>query len=112
MPQYAFMQVMAVAATLAIVGVVVAIPVGKRAGARVGRLVLRGCLLALLLTVAGCLVWGQATGDLGRFTARMGADAWLQIAVFFGLILSTGYRFSGRYLDDLAAGEQEEVSHA
>ncbi|MBF4509269.1 MAG: hypothetical protein ISP10_02135 [Aeromicrobium sp.] len=112
MPQYAFIQVIAAAATLALFGIVLAIPVGKHAGARAGRIVLRVSVVALLAVVAGCLAWGQATGDLAAFNTRMGWEAWLQIGVFFLLILSTGRRFVSRYLDDLAASEHTEAADA
>lgn len=112
MPQHAFIQVMAAAATLSIIGVVVAIPVGRRAGSRAGRTLLRGSVLAMVAVLAACLVWGQASGDLERFNTRMGWEAWLQIAMFFALILSTGYRFVGRYLDDRAEAEREVTADA
>lgn len=112
MPQYPFIQLMAAAATLAIVGVVLAIPVGRRAGARAGRIVLRGSVVAMLAALVGALAWGRLSGDLGRFNTRMGWEAWLQIAMFFGLILSTGYRFVGRYLDDRAEAEREGAADA
>lgn len=112
MPQYAFIQVMAAAATLALIGVLLAIPVGRRAGSRAGRTLLRGSVLALFAVLAGCLVWGQASGDLERFNTRMGWEAWLQISMFFVLVLSTGYRFVGRYLDDRAEAEREVAGDA
>jgi hypothetical protein len=42
----------------------------------------------------------------------MGLEAWLQIGAFFGIVLSTGYRMAGRYIDDLAIAEGEGVSRA
>ena len=112
MPQYPFIQVMAASATLAFIGIVIAMPVGKRAGARAGRIVLRVSVVALLAVVVGCFAWGQATGDLAAFNTRMGWEAWLQIGVFFLLILSTGRRFVSRYLDDLAGAERKEAADA
>ncbi|MDO8879221.1 MAG: hypothetical protein Q7W44_00210 [Coriobacteriia bacterium] len=112
MPELPFLQVMAVVACLTLAGVVVAMPVGRRAGARAGRSVLRASLGVLLVTIAACLWWGHATGDLATFNARMGLDAWLQIGAFFGIILTTGYRFVGRFLDDLASAESPEVADA
>ncbi len=100
MPQYPFVQFMALSAVVALAGIVVAIPVGLRVGARAGRIVLRSSGLGLLAALAACLLWGRSSGDLARFNARMGADAWLQMGAFFGIILSTGYRFVGRFLDD------------
>ena len=112
MPQYPFIQVMAAAATCALLGIVLAMPVGKRAGARAGRIVLRATVVALFVVLAGCLAWGQATGDLAAFNTRRGGEAWLQIGVFFLLILSTARRFVSRYLDDLAGSERTEAADA
>jgi hypothetical protein len=112
MPQLPFLQVMVAVAFMALVGVVVAMPVGKHASAAAGRAVLRGSVGALLVTIAACLWWGHTTGDLAIFNARMGLEAWLQIGAFFGIVLSTGYRMAGRYIDDLAIAEGEGVSRA
>lgn len=112
MPELPFLQVMAVVACLTFVGVVIAMPVGTRAGARAGRAVLRASLGVLLVTIAACLWWGHVTGDLATFNTRMGLEAWLQIGAFFGIILSTGYRFVGRFLDELAGTESREVADA
>jgi hypothetical protein len=112
MPQLPFVQAMVVVWLLALLGVVVAMLVGNRVGAAAGRTVLRASLAVLLVGVAGCLWWGQASGDLTTFNTRMGVEAWLQIGAFGGIILSIGYRFVGRYLDDMARAEREEASGA
>ena len=102
MPQYAFVQVMAVAALLAIIALVAAMPLGAKAGPRAGRALLRVSLVGVLLAIAGCFVWGASTGDLGRFNAQMGWDSWLQMGAFFGIVYFTGYRFVSAYLADKA----------
>jgi len=106
-PQYPFLQVMYVAATAAVLGVALAIPVGARRGARAGRLLLRGTLIALAVVLAACLLWGSSSGDLAAFNARLGIDAWIQMIAFFGIVLFTGVRFVGRFLDDRAVRERE-----
>ncbi len=102
MPQLPFVQGMAIAALAAIVLVVLAIPVGARAGVRAGALVLRASLIGVVLAFAGLLGWGAASGDLAVFNARMGVGSWLQMGAFFGIIYLTGYRFVGSYLADKA----------
>lgn len=102
MPQLAFIQVMAVAGLAAVVAVVLAMPVGARLGHRAGRLLLRGSLIGALAAFAGCLLWGASTGDLGRFNAEEGTEAWLQMGAFWGIVYGTGYRFVSAYLADKA----------
>jgi len=102
MPQLAFVQVMAVAGLAAIVAVVLAMPVGARLGHIAGRLLLRGSLIGALGVFAVCLVWGASTGDLGRFNAQEGVEAWLQMGAFWGIVYGTGYRFVSSYLADKA----------
>ena len=112
MPQLPFVQVIAVVALVTLIGIVAAIPTGKRAGARAGRIVLRASAGVLLATVAACLWWGWSTGDLVTFNSRMGMDGWLQIGAFFLIIHSTGYRFVGRYLHDLELAEKLAAADA
>ncbi len=102
MPQLPFVQGMAIAALAAIVLVVLAIPVGARAGVRAGALVLRASRIGVVLAFAGLLGWGAASGDLAVFNARMGVGSWLQMGAFFGIIYLTGYRFVASYLADKA----------
>ncbi len=106
MPQMAFVQGMAVAAFVAILLVVLAMPVGARAGARAGIIVLRLSLAGVVVAFAALVGWGAATGDLARFNARMGAGAWLQMGAFFGIIYVTGYRFVASYLADKGVERQ------
>ena len=103
MPQLAFVQVMAVAAFAAILAVVLAMPVSARLGHRAGRVLLHTSLIGVLLIFAGSLAWGSSTGDLGRFNAREGTSAWLQMGAFFGMVYGTGYRFVSMYIADKAA---------
>ena len=112
MPELAFVQVIAVGAALSLAGIVLAIPVGARRGARPGRLVLRASGFGLLALVAVCLLWGASTGELATFNRQLGLDGWLQIGAFFGIILSTGYRFVGRYLDDRGRTENRAADGA
>lgn len=100
MPQYAFLQVMAVAGLLAIAAVVVAMPVGARVGARAGRTLLRASLFGVLIAFAACLAWGAASGDLAAFNAKAGVGDWLQMGAFFLVVYGTGYRFVSAYLLD------------
>lgn len=109
MPQLPFVQGMAVAALVAIALVVLAIPIGARAGSRAGGLVLRASLIGVVLAFAGLLVWGSANGDLAVFNARMGVGSWLQMGAFFGIVYLTGYRFVASYLADKA---RERAPHA
>ena len=106
MPELAFVQVIAVGAAVSFAGIVAAIPVGARVGSRPGRFVLRASGLGLLALIAICLFWGSSTGELATFNRQLGLDGWLQIGAFFGIILSTGYRFVGRYLDDRERSEK------
>ncbi|MBN2848440.1 MAG: hypothetical protein JXP72_08345 [Coriobacteriia bacterium] len=112
MPELAFVQVIAVGAVVALVGIIVAIPTGARLGSRPGRRVLRASGLGLVVLIAGCLFWGASTGELATFNRQLGLDGWLQIGAFFGIILSTGYRFVGRYLDDRARSEKRAADEA
>lgn len=102
MPQLAFVQVMAVAGLAAIVAVVLVMPVGARLGHRAGTLLLRGSLIGALVVFASCLLSGASTGDLGRFNAEEGIEAWLQMGAFWGIVYGTGYRFVSAYLADKA----------
>jgi len=111
-PQYPFLQAMYVAALCAVLGVALAIPVGTRRGARAGRRVLRGTLIALAAVLVACLIWGSISGDLARVNAQLGIDAWAQMAAFFGIVLFTGARFVGRYLDDRAERERGAATPA
>lgn len=100
MPQYAFVQLMAVSALLAILALVVSMPLAAKVSARAGRVLLIASLAGVLLAFAGCFVWGASTGDLARFNARMGWDAWLQMGAFFMIVYFTGYRFVSAYVAD------------
>ncbi|MHB1136285.1 MAG: hypothetical protein ACYCXR_00865 [Coriobacteriia bacterium] len=100
MPQMAFVQGMALAALIATLLVVLAIPVGARVSARSGMIVLRTSLIGVVAALAALAAWGASTGDLARFNARMGAGTWLQMGAFFGIIYVTGYRFVASYLAD------------
>lgn len=113
MPQMAFVQGMAIAALVATLLVVLAIPAGARVSARAGTIVLRASLVGVVVAFAALAAWGASTGDLARFNARMGAGAWFQMGAFFGIIYMTGYRFVASYLADknaksaLAPGDGE-----
>jgi len=111
MPQLAFVQVMAVAGLASIVAVVLAMPVGARLGHQAGRLLLRASLIGVLGVFAGCLAWGAASGDLGRFNAQEGVEAWLQMGAFWGIVYGTGYRFVSAYLADKARADTAPVAH-
>ncbi|MGB4442344.1 MAG: hypothetical protein WBJ62_09000 [Coriobacteriia bacterium] len=100
MPQYAFVQVMAVSALVAILALVVSMPLAAKVSPRAGRALLRASLAGVLLAIVGCFVWGASTGDLARFNARMGWDAWLQMGAFFTIVYFTGYRFVSAYVAD------------
>lgn len=100
MPQYAFVQVMAVAALAAILTLVVSMPLAAKVSPRAGRVLLRASLAGVLLVIAACFVWGASTGDLARFNARMGWGAWLQMGAFFAIVYFTGYRFVSMYVAD------------
>ena len=110
MPQLAFLQVIVVAAVAAILGVGLSIPVGGRLGSRAGQTLRRGSVLVLLAVVAGSLLWGHSSGELAQFNSRLGGAGWLEITVFFWVILSIGYRFSGSYLRERAFEEYERAS--
>ena len=103
MPQMAFVQGMAVAALVATLLVVCAIPVGAHLGARTGMIVLRVSLIGVVVAFAALAAWGASTGDLARFNARMGAGTWIQMGAFFGIVYMTGYRFVASYLADKSA---------
>jgi len=91
---------MAVSALVAILAVVASMPLAARVSPRAGRVLLRASLIGVLLVVGGCFVWGASTGDLARFNARMGWDAWLQMGAFFAMVYLTGYRFASAYVAD------------
>lgn len=112
MPQLAFVQVMAVAGLAAIIAVVLAMPVGARLGHRAGKLLLRASLIGALGVFVACLAWGASTGDLGRFNAQEGVEAWLQMGAFWGIVYGTGYRFVSAYLTDKARVESGSAGRA
>lgn len=103
MPQMAFVQGMAIAAVIATLLVVCAIPVGARVSAPAGLIVLRVSLVGVVVAFAALAAWGASTGDLARFNARMGVGTWLQMGAFFGIVYMTGYRFVASYLADKSA---------
>lgn len=103
MPQLPFVQGMAIAALVATLFVVLAMPVGARVSARAGMYVLRTSLIGVIAAFAALAAWGASTGDLAVFNARMGAGSWLQMGAFFGIVYMTGYRFVASYLADKAA---------
>jgi hypothetical protein len=67
-------------------------------------------VLVLLAVIAGSILWGHSTGELAEFNNRLGGAGWLEITVFFWVILSIGYRFSGSYLRDRAFEEYERAT--
>jgi len=112
MPQMVFVQGIAIAAVVAILLVVLAMPVGARVGARAGRFLLWASLVGVITAFAGFAVWGAFTGDLAVFNARMGVGTWLQMGAFFGMVYFTGYRFVGSYLADKGVvGMQVQATH-
>lgn len=102
MPQYPFVQVMAVAGLLAIVLAGLAIPVGAKVGTHAGLFALRGSLIGALAVFGACLVWAWVTGDLASFNAQAEPGALVQLGVFFTIMYSVAYRFAGSYLRDRA----------
>lgn len=112
MPELPFVQVMALAALAAIAAVVLAIPLGGWAGVRAGQLVLRASLVGVAAAFAACLIWGARSGDLGRFNVRVGAEAWLEMGLFFAIVYGTGYRFVSAYLADKRQGLMKEAADA
>ena len=108
MPQYPFVQVMAVIGVAAIVLAGLAIPVGAKVGARAGLLALRASLFGALAVFAACLVWGAASGDLASFNAQAEPGALVQLGVFFTIMYSVAHRFAGAYLRD----KTKEAVHA
>lgn len=103
MPEFPFVQVMAVSGLAALFAVVLAMPVGARAGSRAGLLLLRASGVGIALALALALTWAAASGDLGRFNARVGVGALLQMGAFFVIVYGTGYRFVSAYLADRRA---------
>lgn len=112
MPELPFVQVMAVTAITAIAAVVLAMPAGAQGGVRVGRAVLRVSLVGVVAIFAAAFAWGAASGDLGRFNARMGVDAWFQMGAFFLIVYGTGYRFVSMYLSDKRDETLKEAADA
>jgi hypothetical protein len=112
MPELPFVQVMAVAALGAILAVVLAMPLGAWVGPRAGRMLLRVSLIGVVGVFAGSLVWGSSAGDLGRFNAQMGVEAWFQMGLFFFVVYGTGYRFVSAYLTDKRRERTKEAADA
>lgn len=112
MPELPFVQVMAVTALGAMAAVVLAMLVGARVGARAGRAVLLTSLVGVVVVFAASFAWGAASGDLGRFNARMGIDAWFQLGAFFLIVYGTGYRFVSMYLTDKGDEALKEAADA
>lgn len=112
MPELPFVQVMAVAALAAIVAAVFAMPVGAWVGSKAGLAVLRASLAGVVLVFAGALLWGSRSGDLGRFNAQVGVDAWFQMGLFFLIVYGTGYRFVAVYLSDERHEGDKEAADA
>lgn len=112
MPELPFLQVMAVAALVAIALVVLAMPAGTRFGATAARLLLRSSLAGVVVVFAVCLAWGARSGDLGRFNAAMGSSAWFQMGAFFLIVYGTGYRFVSAYLLDKLKTPVKEAADA
>lgn len=112
MPELPFVQAMALAALVAIAAVVLAMALGRWAGVKAGQLLLRASLAGVLTAFAACLVWGAQSGDLGRFNVRVGAEAWLEMGLFFAIVYGTGYRFVSAYLADKRQGLMKEAADA
>ena len=112
MPELPFVQVMAVAGLIAILAVGLAMLAGARLGTKAGLVLLRASLIGITLAIAGAFAWGSASGDLGRFNARVGASAWFQMGAFFGIVYGTGYRFVSVYLADKHKEGAKEAADA
>lgn len=111
-PELPFVQLMAVAALGAMFVAVLAMPLGARMGPAAGMLLLRGSLLAVVLIFGGALAWGSKSGDLGRFNAQVGVDAWFQMGLFFVVVYGTGYRLAAAYLADKRKERAKEAADA
>lgn len=107
MPQLAFLQVIVVAAVVALLLVVLSMPVGAKAGWRAGRLLLRVAVFGLGAVLVGATIWGSQSGELARFSEEMGGSDALQIGVFFLIVLGTGGNFAAKYLAEKAREEGE-----
>ena len=112
MPELPFVQLMALAALAAIAAVMLALPLGRWAGVKTGQVVLKASLAGVVTAFAACLIWGARSGDLGRFNARVGAEAWLEMGLFFAIVYGTGYRFVSAYLADKRQGLTKEAADA
>lgn len=107
MPQLAFLQVIVVAAVVALLLTVLSMPTAARAGWRAGRTLLQAALFGLVAVIVGATIWASQTGELAQFSSRVGGSDALQIAVFFVIVLGTGGNFAARYLSDKAREEAE-----
>lgn len=102
MPQYPFVQLMAIAGFVAIVITGLSIPLGARLGARAGTILVRVSLVGTIAAISIGFAWGASSGDLAEFRMRAEPGALVQMGVFFLIMYSAAYRFASAYLRDKA----------
>lgn len=102
MPQYPFVQLMAISGFVAIVITGLSIPLGARLGARAGTVLVRIGLAGTVAAITVGLAWGMLNGDLAAFRMRAEPGALVQMGVFFLIMYSAAYRFASAYLRDKA----------
>ena len=98
--QLAFVQVIVVAAVIAVVAQCCVYPVRRLWGMAAAYRVLRWSLGGFVCVAVVALVWGAATGDLARGIVRDGLEPGFQIVMFIGFTMFVSYFMASRYLAD------------
>lgn len=96
-----FAETIIMAALIAFVSFIVAMPVGSRFGSTAGKRMLLGVSVAFLLVVGASVFAATSNGQLTAFKVAFGGDGLLQIGAFILMVLLTTLFFASRYLDDL-----------
>jgi hypothetical protein len=98
--QFTFVQVIVVAAIVAIVAQCSVYLVRWAWGMAAARQVLRWSLGGFAFVTIDALIWGAATGELAQGLSRYGWQPLLEIALFIGFTMFISYFMGSRYLVD------------